>query len=168
MFEFIHDIIEAWIQESASKGLHGLRRALMERHLRSCQRCRSFALDLIEFTHNLDSPGPGPKLSGEDKEEIHSRVMAAFHRELLEERVAPAFERAAGPLIRPNFVKALSMAAFIVAAVFVLSYPYRHSSLGGADGGEANLNSSLNASLASPPAPEPSSTVTPIAPLPAK
>ena len=160
MFEFIHDIMEAWILDSTSGvGLGRFPRAVLQRHLNSCRRCRSFALDLIEFSHSLESGASSSKLSAEGKEELHARVMAAFHRELLDERSTLPFQRAEGPAIRPSFIKALALASLIVAAVFVLGYPYRKVLVGGDEGSAASTmgpNTILVTADASPtPTPNP-------------
>ena len=179
MFEFIHDIIETWILRSASQGLGGLRRSLVKKHLARCQRCRGFALDLVEFSHTLEAPKSTPKLSASERDEIHAGIMAAFHRERLDEKLAPLpFERASGPAIRPSFVKALGMVALIVAAVAALSYPFRHDALEGQDdAASANLNPNPNledlalpqpkaspASASKTAEPKPSPTAAPKAP----
>jgi hypothetical protein len=124
MFEFIHEIIEAWILQDTSEELGGFKMGLLQNHLRQCVRCRSFALDVVEFSHSLEAAKNIPKLASADREEIHARVMAAFERERLEERMAPRFERAAGPLVRRSFLQALAMVLLVLGALFVLSIPF--------------------------------------------
>jgi hypothetical protein len=123
MLEFIHHISEAWILRRASGGLGPARRALLERHLGSCARCRGFALDLVEFSHGLEPEASAPRLGAVEQERLHAGVMAAFHRERLSERDAPAFERATGPAVRPVFVKALGALALILGVALALSTP---------------------------------------------
>jgi hypothetical protein len=149
MFEFIHDIFESFILKSASGGLGPFGRALMQSHLRSCMRCRAFALDLVEFSHSLEPGKKEPRLSAPERDEIHARVMAAFHRELREERLALPFERAAGPLIRPSFVKAMASLAVVLGAAFVLSTPFRRGGIDGAgpQGASASMPSGAHDAL---------------------
>jgi hypothetical protein len=157
MLEFIHDIMESWILESASGGLGPLRRSLLQGHLKSCRRCRSYALDLIEFSHDLEPKKQSGRLSGQERDEIHASVMAAFHRELAEERSAAPFQRAQGPLVRLSFIKAVAMASLIVGAAILLSYPYRSANFSGGDGSAANLANPMP----SLQAPEATPTLTP-------
>ena len=156
MFEFIHDIMESWIQQDASGGLGALKRGLLLAHLKRCMRCRGFALDLVEFSHAMPA-APGTRaLSGAESSEIHARVMAAFHRQRLDEAHAPllAFPGAAGPAIRPSFLKGLAVAVLILAAIVTLSYSYRHAATT-EDGASANFDGGDAAVLALQPSPSP-------------
>lgn len=141
MFEFIHEIIEAWILKATSEGLSRFKMGLVQSHLKQCGRCRSFALDLVEFSHSLEATKNTPKLPTSDREEIHARVMAAFERERLDERMTPRrFERAAGPLVRPGFLQVLALVLLVIGALFVLSIPYLES--------QPNSSSEVSASTA--------------------
>lgn len=160
MFEFIHDIIESWILAAASGGLGSFRRGLMQAHLKSCMRCRGFALDLVEFSHALEPEKKSSRLPLSDKEEIHTRIMAAFQREIRDERLAAPFQRAAGPLIRPSFIKAMAVLTIILGAAIVLSTPFFPTHVRGGDQASSDSTQAHEALLAL----EPSPTATPSIP----
>lgn len=157
MFDFIHEIFEAWMLEAASEGLSGFKRSLVQGHLKSCTRCRSFALDLVEFSHAMESRQDGAKLNASERENLHAHVMAAFHRERAEEKAPLPFRRASGPLLRPAFAKAMAVLVLIIAAAVTLSYPFRN---GGDSLGPGNA-ANLGASAGSLEAPQPTATPTP-------
>jgi hypothetical protein len=112
MGNFIHEIFEAWLLTSTQEPLDFLRGALLRSHLRSCARCRSFALDLVEFSHSLEVPAVA-KLSASESAEVHLGLMAAFQRERFREKVLSPLERATGPLVRPVLWKGLAAATLL-------------------------------------------------------
>lgn len=128
MFEFIHEIMEAWILRSTDGELSPLRRALLNGHLKRCGRCRSFMLDLVEFSHSMDDLKGLPRLSSSDANELHARVMAAFEAERLEEKgFGFGLQRAQGPRLRPGFLQGLALASLFLVAGYVLWSPYEAS-----------------------------------------
>jgi hypothetical protein len=125
MFEFIHEIMEAWILRSTDGELSPLRRALLNGHLKRCGRCRSFMLDLVEFSHSMDDLKGLPRLSSSDMSELHARVMAAFEAERLQEKgFGFPLQRAQGPRLGPGFLQGLALASLLLVAAYVLWSPY--------------------------------------------
>jgi hypothetical protein len=156
MLEFIHDITESWILQATAAPLGGVKTRLLRGHLEHCARCRGFALDLVEFSHGLEAPKGAARLAAAERDQLHAQVMAAFHRERLDERMAlRPFERAAGPLVRPGFFPALGLTALVLAAVYVLSIPYRQSSLAPQPSLAAEASVSEQAANALEPTPTP-------------
>jgi hypothetical protein len=110
-----------------------LKRRLAAGHLRSCARCRAFALDLAEFSHGMEPPKGAARLLATERDELHRVLMAAFHRERQDERAVAPFQRAAGPAIRPSFIRAMASLALILGLALVLSTPFIQEKTGGAD-----------------------------------
>lgn len=148
----IHDLAEAWLLESSQSPLNATKRWLLQRHLRSCARCRSLALDLVEFTHEV----PGETLSPEESIEIKAATMAGLRNEIMLARMNGSYRRRVEPplpFFRPSIGLALAAAAILLALIVILSLPKR----GERDSASASAKApvTLNADAQPEPEPEP-------------
>jgi hypothetical protein len=162
MFE-MHDIMEGWLLDSTEEPLSPWKAALLRSHLRDCARCRGFALELVEFSHDVEAVPRKERLKAEEASLLHAQVMAAFHRE----RQA-AWEGAKVKKLQlrtyfgvtPGFARAMALVALVLGLALWLSLPGRNEVPSAAMSASVQDHAALQSLL---PQAEPSPTSTPLA-----